>query len=242
MFRFVSVVMIVATVIFAVSSAFIFRSRANSVRTRVACSLIHVVTFEIIAVVMLEIFRVGYMTNIYVSDQINADMFGYIHMIISSVCVVVALICVVVSLRSGLKCRAITAGGMAVCGIALGVGGYFALGAFESVSEELTVEYTSAALPVIIGAALVVVFAVANILLDTECKWMRAVMTVVNIIEVAICATVFVTLLGWGRDISGGGSEAVYAVAIFGIIVILPPIICMCSVFADRLNPAKAKK
>ncbi len=242
MFRFISIVMIVATVIFAIASAFIFRTRSSAVRARMACTGIQIVFYEVIAVVMLEIFRVGYITNIYTAEEMKPDTFGYLYMVICSICAVILCICWVIAVREDMKWRLISAAAIAFLGIGLPISGYFSLRSLELNSEKLTNEYSGAALPVLIGFGFTALFAATNILLSSERKWMRVVMAFVNIINIAAYVTALWIMLGWVREISEGSSEGVYIAVIIGIIIILPSIICMCSVFGDGLATSKAKK
>lgn len=261
---FISVVMMVVTVLFAGACPFVFRDLTGAAKTRLTSALLHTVIFEIVSVAVFEICRAFYLANPYVSNSANPDMFRYIHSIICSVLAVCAVVFVVMRLRSGMLGRVITAGSAALGSIALALGGHFALRAIEASAERevgtddgglpivigdgLTNEYTVVALPVLLVASLCVIFAAANILLDTDKKWARGVMTAVNIITVAVYAVIFYMLLNIGSELSEGSGEAVYAMAFIGIIVALPPIICMCSVFSDKIETAsksaksKAKK
>ncbi len=259
---FISVIMIAVTVLFAAASPFALRAYSSAQKIRVTGAVLHIAVFEIIAVIVLEIARTFYLVNQYVSNSVNPEIFRGVHTAVCSVLAVCAVLFTVLSLRSGKLCRSITFGVASLLGAALSFGGYFVLRAVEAAAEQtvgkndagmpivigdgLTNEYSSVALPVLIGAALCIIFAAANLLLDTEPKWMLIAMTAVNIITVAVYAIAFVLMLGVVSEIADGNGVAVYGVALFGIIFVLPPIICMCSAFSGKIekvnNAARAKK
>ncbi len=259
---FISVIMIIVAIMFATVCPFAFRSQSGATKARITCAVLHIALFEIISVVALELFRVGYTVNEYVSNSVDPDIFRSIHTVACSALTAFTVAFVVVRLRTGELARAVTAGACALIGIGAAAGGYFWLRAIEFEVEReigkeqseapaiiidgLTNEYTVVALPILIGAALAVIFTAANILLGTDKKWMRAVTTAVNIIAISVYAIAFFLLLGIGSEIGDETGTAVYAMAIIGIIIALPPIICMCSVFADRIEAVnkavKAKK
>lgn len=238
----ISVILIIVNLMFAVGCAFIFRARGGAVRARTACSFIHLAVFNIIAVSALEIFKYGYMTNEFTADEIVPTVFSNSHLIAVSFSAIVSAAALFICVFGSRTGRVISFFAMLGASIVCAVAGCFIIGGIESSVQALGGEYTSAVIPVIIGTALVSVLCAANLLLVTESKWQRIVLAVVNLIDVAVFVTVFVLMLGWVKELSDGSSGAVYAAALFGIIIILPSIISMCSVFAERTDTASLKK
>lgn len=239
---YISAVMIIVTVIFAVSSAFILRRRSGAERACAACALAHLAIFDCIAVAALEIFKYGYMVNQYTSEDVIPSVFVNSHTAAVSFLTVLALICMLISVNGSRIGKFVPF--LIICGVTLAAAGAGAFVIFrtEAAAASLAGEYTSAIIPVIIGTAVLGVFTAANLLLDTSVGWQRVIMTVINLIDLAVFVTVFVLMLGWGKEISDGSAEIVYAVAFFGIIIILPSIICMCSAFAPQAVGSAGKK
>ncbi len=251
---YISAIMIIVTLLFAAACPFVLRAQSSAVKVRVTCACLHTAIFEIIAVIMVELFRVGYLNNPHVSNSVNSDIFRYIHSAVCSVLTVCVVIFVVMRLCSGKLGVLIASGSAVAAGAAFAAGGYFILNAVEMsterevsydmsglpvvVSDGLTNEYTVVALPVFIGAVLCIIFAAANVMLDIDKKWARAVTTAVNITTVAVYATVLLLLLSLVSGIGDAAETAVYIAVIIGIFIVLPPIICMCSVFSDKIEQA----